>query len=52
MLFGVVRNNGNEKKIELNLLPNYKKDILFNQLPYIAQLENHIFKEIMRVIWL
>ena len=38
--FGVVRVKSKEKLIKLNLLPNYKKDVLFHQLPYRGHLEN------------
>ena len=46
--FGVVRNKEKEKKIQLNLPPNYKKDVLFDQLPYIAEFKNSTIKEVMR----
>ena len=42
MTFGLVKNNEHEKKSKLNLPPNHKNDILFNQL------EHPILKEIIR----
>ena len=48
LLFGVVGNKEKEKKIQLTLPPNYKKDILFHQLPYTPELKNPTLKEVMR----
>ena len=33
--FGAVRDRSKEKLIKLILLPNYRKDVLFDQLPYL-----------------
>ena len=38
--FGIVRDKSKEKSVKLNLLPNFRKDVLFDQLPYLAHLEN------------
>ena len=38
--YGVVNNRVKEKKIHLNLPPNYEKHVLFGQLRYLAHLEN------------
>ena len=46
--FGVVRVKSKEKLIRLNLLPNYKKDVLFHQLPYCGHLENSAIKDVMK----
>ena len=46
--FGVVGNKEKEKKIQLTLPPNYKKDILFHQLPHTPELKNPTLKEVMR----
>ena len=37
---GVVNNRVKEKKIHLNLLPNNKKHVLFDQLSHSVHLEN------------
>ena len=42
---GVVRNKEKEKKIQLTLPWNYKKDVLFDQL---TEFKNPTLKEIMR----
>ena len=33
--FGVMRDKNKEKYIKLNLSPNYRKDVLSEQLPYL-----------------
>ena len=38
--YGAVNNRVKEKKIHLNLPPNYKNHIFFDHLPYSAHLEN------------
>ena len=38
--YRVVNNRVKEKTIHLNLSPNYKKHLLFDQLPYSSHLEN------------
>lgn len=37
--FGIVRDKTNEKLVKLNLPPNCKKDVLFNQLLYLGDLD-------------
>ena len=37
--FGIVRGMSKER-IKLNLPSNFRKDVLFDQLPYLAYLEN------------
>ena len=36
------------KKMQLNLPPNYKKDVLFGQLPYVEELNNPTLKDVIR----
>ena len=38
--FSAMRDMSKEKSIKLNLFPNFRKDVLFDQLPYLAHLEN------------
>ena len=46
--FGIVRNKSKEKSIKLNLSPNFRKDVLFDQLPYLAHLENPAIVDIVK----
>ena len=46
--FGVVRDKSMEKWIKLNLSPNYRKDVLFDHLPYLSHLENPAIKDVVR----
>ena len=46
--FGVVRDKTKEKSIKLNLPPNYRKDVLFDQLPYLGNLENPAIKNVIK----
>ena len=46
--FGVVRDKSKEKSIKLNLPLNYRKDVLFNHLPYLSHLENPAIKDVVR----
>ena len=46
--FGVVRDKSKEKSIKLNLPLNYRKDVLFNHLPYLSHLENSAIKDAVR----
>ena len=46
--FGVVRDKTKEKLIKLNLPPNYRKDVLFDQLPYLGNLENPAIKDVIK----
>ena len=46
--FGVVRDKSKEKWIKLNLPPNYRKDVLFDQLPYLSHLENPAIKDVIK----
>ena len=48
LTFGIVRYKTKEKLIKLNLPPNYKKDVLFDQLPYLGHLENPAIKDVMK----
>ena len=45
--FGIVRHKSKEKLIKLNLPLNYRKDVLFDQLPYLGHLENPAIKDII-----
>ena len=40
--FGVKYNN---KKNQLNIPSNYKSDVLFSQLPYLAHVDHSVFKQ-------
>ena len=46
--FGIVRDKSKEKSIKLNLLPNFRKDVLLDQLPYLAHLENLAIVDVVR----
>ena len=46
--FRVARDKSKEKSIKLNLLPNYRKDVLFGHLPYLGHLENPAIKDVAR----
>ena len=46
--FGVVRDKSKEKLIKLNLPPNYRKDVLFDQLPFLDHLENASIKDVIK----
>ena len=44
---GLVRDKTKEKLIRLNLPPNFKKDVLFDHLPYLGYPENPAIKGIV-----
>ena len=46
--FGAVRDRSKEKLIKLILLPNYRKDVLFDQLPYLSYLKNPAIKDVIK----
>ena len=46
--FAIVRDNNKEKSTKLNLLPNFTKDVLFDQLPYLAHLENPAIVDVVK----
>ena len=46
--YGIVRDKAKEKSIKLNLPPNYKNDVLFDQLPYLGHLENPAIKNVIK----
>ena len=46
--FGVVRDKSKEKSIKLSLPPNYRKDVLFDQLPYLGHLKNPAIKDVIK----
>ena len=46
--FDVVRDKSKEKSIKLNLPPNYRKNVLFDQLPYLSHLENPTRKGVIK----
>ena len=46
--FGVVRDKSKKNLIKLNLPPNYRKDVLFDQLPYLSHLENPVIKDVIK----
>ena len=45
--YGIVNNRIKEKKIHLNLPPNYKNQVLFDLLPYSAHLENPTIPDVV-----
>ena len=46
--FGVVRDKAKEKLIKLNLLPNFEKNVLFDQLLYLGHLKNPPIKDVIK----
>ena len=46
--FGVVRDKSNKKSIKLNLPPNFRKDVLFDKLPYLSHLGNRAIVDIVK----
>ena len=46
--FGAIRDKSKEKSIKLNLPSNYRKDALFDQLPYLGHLENPAIKDVIK----
>ena len=46
--FGVVRDKAKEKSIKPNLPHNFRKDFLFDQLPYLGHLENPAIKDVIK----
>ena len=48
--FGIVRDKSNEKDIKLNLPPYFRKDLLFNQLPYMAYLDNPEILDVVKKV--
>ena len=46
--FEVIRGKAKEKSIKLNLPPNFRKDVLFDQLPYLSHLENPAIKNAIK----
>ena len=47
--FGIVRDKSKEKSIKLNLPLNLRMDVLFDQLPYLAHLENPAIVDILKI---
>ena len=45
--FGVLRVKSKENSIKLNLPLNYRKDVLFEHLPYPGHLENLAIKDVV-----
>ena len=37
-----------KKRLKLNLPSNFRKDVLFNQLPYLARLENTAIADVVK----
>ena len=46
--FGVVREKSKEKLIKLNLPLNYRKDVLFDHIPYLGHPKNPAIKDVAR----
>ena len=45
--YGFVSNNKNKKKIRFNLPLNYKKDVLFQKVPYFAEANNSAIDDVV-----
>ena len=45
--YGLVSDNKNEEKIRFNLPLNYKKDVLFQKVPYFAQANNSSIDDVV-----
>ena len=45
--YGYVENE-NDEKINLNLLHNFKKELLFENLPFVAQLNNPVIENVVK----
>ena len=48
LYFGVVRDKSKEKSIKLNLGLNFRKNVLFDQLPYLADPENPAIVDVIK----
>ena len=46
--FGVIRDKSKGKLIKLSLPPNYRKEVLFDQPPYLGHLENPAIKDVIK----
>ena len=46
--YGVLRVKSKENSIKLNLPLTYRKDVLFEHLPYPGHLENPAIKDVVR----
>ena len=46
--FGAVRDKSKEKSIKLNLPPNFRKDVLLDQLAYLSHLENPAIVDVVK----
>ena len=46
--FGVLRNKSREKVFNLTCLPNFRKYVLFDYLPYLAHLDNPAILDVMK----
>ena len=46
--FGFIRDKSKEKLIKLNFPPNHRRDVLFDQLPYLGHLENPAIKDVIK----
>ena len=46
--FGVIRDKTKGNLIKLKLPPNFKKDVLFDHLPYLRHLENPAIKDVIK----
>ena len=45
--YGLVSDENNKEKIRFNLLLNYKKDVLFQQVPYFAEANNPAIDDVV-----
>ena len=46
--FGYVRDENEGGELQFNLLLNFKKDILFDKLPYVAHLQNPAIDNVLK----
>ena len=46
--FGYIRDENESKNLQFNLLFNFRKDILFDKLLYVAQLKNPAIDNVVR----
>ena len=46
--FGVARDRTKEKLIKLNLPPKFRRDVLFDHIPYLRHLENPAIKDVIK----
>ena len=45
--YGFIPDQNEDKKLNFDLLLNYKKSLLFDKLPYVAQLNNPAIENVV-----